>query len=126
VSRRLLVSIGALVVLAACIGVAGGCKDDRDAKRGTKQSAYVVERIVPFGKLVGVAVDDGSVLQREMPGDIVPDDAVSSVDDDLRCQVAVRDLPIGTVLRRSMFAEPSKVGLERGLTEHTAQPTGCS
>jgi flagella basal body P-ring formation protein FlgA len=121
---RALVTFGLVAAVGLGLGATTACnRDDAAARRATKKTAYVVERVVPIGKLVGEASDDGSIQKREMPGDVVPDDGVTSVDD-LRCLVAATDIPAGAVVRRSMFVEPSKLGLERGLTLGTG-PTGC-
>jgi flagella basal body P-ring formation protein FlgA len=119
-----MVTFGLVATVGLGLGATTACnRDDAGARRATRKTAYVVERVLPIGKLVAEASDDGSIQKREMPGDVVPDDGVTSVDD-LRCLVAATDIPAGAVVRRSMFVEPSKLGLERGLTLGTG-PTGC-
>jgi hypothetical protein len=115
--------VAAVVLLAIVAGFGGGCSRDNEAAKRSKQSVFVIERIVPIGKLVAAASADGSIQKREIPGDVVPDDAVTTLD--VRCLVAARDLPIGSVVRRSMLVEPAKLGLEHGLTGDSS-PTSCS
>jgi len=123
VPRRVVVLLGAWSVLVIGLGSATSCNRNDGPARGAKVDAYVVERLVPFGKLVGAASEDGSIQKRPLPADLAPEDAVTDLEG-MRCLVAARDLPLGTMLRRDMFVAPSDVGLERGLTIGTG-PTGC-
>jgi hypothetical protein len=124
VSRRFVLPVVVVAVAVFGAGLTGGCSRDGEAAKRSKQSVFVIERIVPIGKLVAAASADGSIQKREIPGDVVPEDAVTTLDD-VRCLVAARDLPIGSVVRRSMLVEPSKLGLEHGLTGDSS-PTSCS
>jgi hypothetical protein len=116
--------IAAGVVTAVVLAGAGCRKDDPDARKHLRIRTLVVERLVPIGKAAVTANGDGSLRIDEVPGDLVPEDALSSVDD-VKCLVAAQGLPRGTVLRRSMFVEPEKLGLTVGLTGGTDRPAGC-
>ena len=119
---RSLIAVGLLGVL---ITAGSACRrEDADAKKHTRVRALVVERLVPIGKAVVTAADDGSLRTTEVPGDLVPDDALTSVEG-IKCLVAAQGLPRGTVLRRSMFVEPAKLGLTVGLTGGSDRPAGC-
>lgn len=99
--------------------------DDPEARRHMKIKTLVVERLVPIGKAAVTASTDGSLRVDEVPGDLVPEDALTSIDDSVKCLVAAQGLPRGTVIRRSMFVEPAKLGLSVGLTGGTDRPAGC-
>jgi hypothetical protein len=55
---------------------------------------------------------------------VAPADRVTSTDEIL-CLVPSGNVPAGALLRRSMFVEPAKLGLDKGLTDQTAKPTSC-
>ena len=113
------VGVLALVSLVAPLGCAR--KGDAD---GGKVTLLVSEKVIPAGKLVQSAVNDGSIKSTTVPGDIAPTDRVVN-SDDIKCLVPSANIPAGTVLRRSMFVEPKQVGLDKGLTDQTARPTSC-
>jgi len=114
---------GWLVVLLVLAGAA--CRrEDPEARKRMKIKTLVVERLVPIGKAAITASADGSLRVDELPGDLVPEDNLENVDD-IKCLVAAEGLPRGTVIRRSMFVEPAKLGLPVGLTGGTDRPAGC-
>ncbi len=114
-----LLVVGVLVAIGATACRRGG---DDDPHR--KIQVLVVSRVVPQGKLVAAAMNDGSFTLTEVPADVAPADALTEVND-LRCLVVGQSLPNGTIVRRSFLVEPSRIGLDRGLTDGTARPQGC-
>ncbi len=121
VKRVVIAGVGALalVTLFAPLGCAREGEDE-----GGKVTLLVSEKVIPTGKLVQSAVNDGSIKSTSVPRDIAPGDRVVN-SDDIKCLVPSANIPAGTVLRRSMFVEPQKLGLDKGLTDQTASPTSC-
>ncbi len=115
----------AIVAIATIFGVGlSSCRRDGSGESLAKVQVLVVERIVPRGKLLAAAMNDGSIRLSEIPGDVAPADAVSDASG-LRCLVVSDSLPNGTILRRSFLVEPAAIGLDRGLTDGTTRPQGC-
>ena len=118
--------VPARVLLVALVGVAAiltGCTRSTATDANASTTAWVVEKVMPAGKLVGAGLDDGSLKQKQFPADIVPADALVTVDG-IHCDVAAADLPAGTILRKSSFVDPAKLGLAKGLTTGSAI-NGC-
>jgi hypothetical protein len=113
------VGVLALVALLAPLGCTRKGDDD-----GGKVTLLVSEKVIPTGKLVQSAVNDGSIKSTSVPSDIAPGDRVVN-SDDIKCLVPSANIPAGSLLRRSMFVEPQKLGLDKGLTDQTAKPTSC-
>ena len=109
----------ALVGLVAPLGCARSADED-----GGKVTLLVSQKVIPAGKLVQSAVNDGSIKSTTVPGDVAPADRIVKTDE-IKCLVPSGNIPAGTLLRRSMFVEPKKVGLDKGLTDQTAAPTSC-
>jgi hypothetical protein len=120
------VLVPALIVglVAGLIGGTGCRRDDSAARRDQRVSTLVVAKVMPAGKLVGAAAGDGTFTLSDLPGDVVPDDAMASVAG-IPCLVAARSLPNGTIVRRSLFVEPQQLGLDEGLTEGSSRPEAC-
>lgn len=110
--------MGALLVLAPL-----GCSRGTDDESG-RVTLLVTEKVIPVGKLVQSAVDDGSIRSTTVPRDVAPQDRIAQ-SDEIRCLVPSANIPAGTLLRRSMFVEPKALGLDKGLTDQTARPTTC-
>jgi hypothetical protein len=114
-----------VVVLVAGLVSGAGCRrDDPQARRDQRISTLVVAKVMPVGKLVAAAAGDGTFMRSDLPGDVVPDDAMASVAG-IPCLVAARSLPNGTIVRRSLFVEPQNLGLDAGLTEGSNRPADC-
>ena len=111
-----------MVLFLVVLGGAA-CSRDQDAAGG-QVTLLVTHRNLPIGKLVAAAVDDGSITSTQVPADVAPADRVTSTDEIL-CLVPSGNVPAGALLRRSMFVEPAKLGLDKGLTDQTAKPTSC-
>ena len=114
-TRPLAVVLSLAFLIAGCSRSGGG--------DSSSTSAWVVEKVMPAGKLVVAGTEDGSIKQKQFPADIVPADALTDVEG-VRCDVAAFDLPAGTILRRGSFVAPAKLGLDKGLTTGTGD-TGC-
>ncbi len=118
--------VPARIVLVTLVGVAAiltGCTRSTAPDANASTTAWVVEKVMPVGKLVGAGLDDGTLKQKQFPADVVPPDALVTVDG-IHCDVAASDLPAGTILRKGSFVEPSKLGLAKGLTTGSAI-SGC-
>lgn len=111
-----------LVLSVVLLGPMVGCS--RNNGSTDPVTVLVSDKVLPIGKLVAAAWDDGSIRPTTVPPDIAPDDAVRDVND-IRCLVPSRSIPQGTVLRRTMFVEPSALGLSKGLTLATDKPYTC-
>lgn len=95
------------LVVVLLIGAAGGCgRDDGSPPRPVAVAAKVIPAYITGS--------DAQKLQmievRPVVGDAVPSDPVTSVDE-IRCQVAIAELPRGTVLSKKMFRAPAEVGV---------------
>lgn len=112
--------VGAMAMTVGAF--AGGCRSQTEETGPV--TLLVSKRVIPVGKLVQAAVDDGSIGETQVPRDVAPADPVTNRDE-IKCLVPSRTIPQGTVLRRSMFVEPSALGLDRGLTDQTARRTSC-
>jgi len=86
--------------------------------------SFVATRVVPAGKTLRAAKADGSIELEEVPGDVVGGDGLDDIGP-IECLIAGRALPVGTVLRRSQFVDPSEMGLERGLSDGTTVDPEC-
>jgi len=115
------VAVGMLgmLLLVAPVGCSRGTEDESG-----RITLLVSEKVIPIGKLVQSAVDDGSIRATTVPRDVAPNDRIVN-SDEIKCLVPSANIPAGTLLRRSMFVEPAKLGLDKGLTERTARPTSC-
>lgn len=121
--RRAAVTI-LVVALVALVAFSGlGCSRSGSSADG-EVTLLVTQKVLPIGKLVQAAVDDGSIVTTRVPADVAPTDRVGS-SDEIRCLVPSQNVPAGTLLRRSMFVEPAQLGLDKGLTDQTAKPTVC-
>lgn len=111
------------MVLCALVLFAGvvGCSRDNAAGPVT---ILVSDKVIPVGKMAAAAWDDGSIASTTVPADVAPGDGVHELSE-IRCLVPSQTIPQGTLLRRSMFVEPSVFGLPKGLTEATAKLTSC-
>jgi hypothetical protein len=113
------------MILAVVLLAVGGLGCSRSGSSADGQvTLLVTQKVLPIGKLVQASVDDGSIVSTRVPADVAPSDFVGSTDD-ITCLVPSRNVPAGTLLRRSMFVEPGKLGLDKGLTDQTAKPTRC-
>lgn len=74
----------------------------------------VATRVIMKGQLVGPAVDSGAMSSSPVPADLARDGVLTSMDD-VRCLVAAQNIPLGTILYRSMFVAPSVLNLDGGL-----------
>lgn len=111
------------IVVTLGLTTGSGCARSSGADGGPV-TLLVTDRALPIGKLVQAAADDGSIVSRTVPADVAPPDRVTSVDE-ISCLVPSGNVPAGALLRRSMFVEPAKLGLDKGLTDQTAKPTHC-
>lgn len=121
VKRVVAVGVGVLAVLALLVPL--GCSRSGSEDSGPV-TLLVSDKVIPIGKLVQSAVNDGSITSTRVPSDIAPSDKVVN-SDEIKCLVPSANIPAGTLLRRSMFVEPKKLGLDKGLTDQTARPTSC-
>jgi hypothetical protein len=110
-----------LVLIAAL--VAAGCSAGPDTSKAPR-TVYVVEQIMPRGKLVASGLADGSIKAEQLPGDLVAEGALTNVDD-VGCRVVATDLPVGTIMRQSYVVDASALGLTSGLTNDSVRPKDC-
>ena len=114
-----------LVVSAALASVSCAKLEDPVAQPSRDRLvSYVATKVVPAGKTLRAAKADGSIELETVPGDVVDGDGLDDIGP-IECLIAGRALPVGTVLRRSQFVDPSEMGLERGLTDGTTVDTEC-
>jgi len=122
------VVVGVLVGVLGGVMVAGllaGCSRRPADQDAGPVKVLVADKVIPIGKLVQSAVNDGSIKATTVPFDIAPRDKIVN-SDDIKCLVPSGNIPAGTLLRRSMFVEPKQIGLDKGLTDQTARPTSCT
>ena len=106
------------LIVAGLAGCTGSANDTGPVR------LLVSEKVIPIGKLAQSAVDDGSIKSTTVPRDVAPPDRITDTND-IKCLVPSKNIPANTMLRRSMFVEPSKLGLDKGLTDQTARSTSC-
>lgn len=120
------VLVALTLTLTVAVAVVGCAKTDEVAAgRSTERRvAYVTSKVMPTGRTVRAAVADGSITATEVPGDLVTDEPLEDTTS-VECLVAVRAIPAGTILRRSMFGPAESIGLDDGLTDGTTVDGEC-
>jgi len=111
------IALVAVALVLALLGVTAvrsyvGKADARAVAGVDATDAYVVAKTIPAGTTLQRALDQGLVRKEALPKRTVPTSAVSQATAQLRSEVALGDLPAGTLLMAASFgAKQSSVSV---------------
>jgi Flp pilus assembly protein CpaB len=109
-SRRTLILLGAIAIgIIAAFALFNYVSGIEDRERGDAELVPVLKAEQPISRGItgGEAFDAGDIAEGEIPREFRPEGFVSTIDE-IRGQVALFEIPAGSVLVKNMFVDPSQ------------------
>lgn len=109
-SRRTLILLGAIAIgIIAAFALFNYVSGIEDRERGDAELVPVLKAEQPISRGItgGEAFDAGEIAEGQIPREFRPEGFVSTIDE-IRGQVALFEIPAGSVLVKNMFVDPSQ------------------